>query len=287
MELDDYQAEILNPHSSEYYLTDFCDGTLYKSLPLFSTDPHALQIIAYYDDLEIVNPLGSYTKKHKLGCLFFFLSNIRPQFRSTLKNIHLVAVGRTVDIQHYSMNTFLSPFVEDLKRLYCDGINVRIGGEHHILRGALLAFLADTLAAHSLGGFKGSMSFSFRVCRTCMITSEQLTGCFSEATCSLRTPDSYFEQCSLLFGPLKTHYSTTYGINCFSVLEEVPGYSVINGLPHDIMHDLYEGVVPYEIKLLLCHCINNNYFTIDELNGRIDRYGFQDNKPRHFDPTHI
>ena len=59
MELDDYQAEVFSPHSSKYYLADFCDGTLYKSHP----DPHALQIIAYYDYLEIVNPLGSYTKK--------------------------------------------------------------------------------------------------------------------------------------------------------------------------------------------------------------------------------
>lgn len=39
-----------------------------------------------------------------------------------------------------------------------------------------------------------------------------------------------------------------------SVLEEAPGYSVINGLPHDMMHDLYEGIVPYELKLLLQHC---------------------------------
>ena len=30
-----------------------------------------------------------------------------------------------------------------------------------------------------------------------------------------------------------------------SVLEEAPGYSVINGLPHDMMHDLYEGIVPF------------------------------------------
>ena len=73
LELDDYQAEVLNPHTSaSSVLTDFCDGSLYKSCPLFSSDPYALQIIGYYDDLEVVNPLGSYVKKHKLGCLFFF-----------------------------------------------------------------------------------------------------------------------------------------------------------------------------------------------------------------------
>ena len=67
-------------------------------LKIISINRHAFQIVVYYDDLEVVNPLGSYTKKHKLGCLYFFLGNIRPHFRSTLNCIHLVAVGRTKDM---------------------------------------------------------------------------------------------------------------------------------------------------------------------------------------------
>lgn len=40
------------------------------------------------------------------------------------------------------------------------------------LYGGLLAFLADNLAAHLIGGFKESMSFSLQTCRTCMITPD-------------------------------------------------------------------------------------------------------------------
>ena len=214
MELDDYQSEVLNPHmsTSNDCLGDFCDGSLYKSHPLFSLDPSALQIIGYYDDVEVVNPLGSYVKKHKLGCLFFFLGNVRPQYRSILKNIQLVAVGRSEDIQHYGLNAFLSPFVEDLKTLYCDGIVASVGGELRTFRGALLAFLADTLAAHAVGGFKGSvfcsahMSYVHDYIRT-------IKECFLESSCTLRTSTSYFEQCSLLSGALRVHYSKIYGIN--------------------------------------------------------------------------
>ena len=122
---EEYQAEVLNPHQSNDKLGDFCDGTAYKVHPLFSNDPQGLQIIGYYDELEIVNPLGSYVLKHKLGCLFFMLGNVRPKFRSTLKSIYLVAVGRNKDIEKYGIDEFLSPFVEDLK--YCDGIDVSIG----------------------------------------------------------------------------------------------------------------------------------------------------------------
>ena len=48
-------------------IADYCDGQVYRQHPLFSRDPHALQIILYYDDVEVVNPLGSKTSKHKVG----------------------------------------------------------------------------------------------------------------------------------------------------------------------------------------------------------------------------
>ena len=104
-----------------------------------------------------------------------------------------------------------------------------------------------------------------------------------ESDCVLRTADSHFEQCALLTGPLSAHYSTCYGINRLSILEEIPSFSVTSGLPHDIMHDLFEGVVPYQMRLLICHCIANTYYTIEELNRRITAFDFLDNKPSDID----
>ncbi len=52
--------------TSDGFLTDYCDGSFFKSHPLFSVCPHALQIIAYFDELEICNPLGSHSGIHKL-----------------------------------------------------------------------------------------------------------------------------------------------------------------------------------------------------------------------------
>ena len=176
------------------------------------------------------------------------------------------------------------PFVEDLKQLYCDGIDVSICGNEITLFGGLLAFLADNLAVHLVGGFKQSMSFAFRVCRTCMVTPTLLQNCFSENDCNLRESETHFEQCCLLNGPLHDHHSISYGINRLSILEEVPGFSVINGLPHDIMHDLFEGVIPSQMKLLLVHCVNAKYFTIDLLNSRLTHFDFMNKKPSLFDP---
>ena len=81
-----------NPHGrSDGLLEDFCDGQLVERNPLFSTDPQALQIIAYYDELELCNPLGTHKKKPKLGILLSMLGNVPPKYRSTFRAINLVA----------------------------------------------------------------------------------------------------------------------------------------------------------------------------------------------------
>ena len=86
------------------------------------------------------------------------------------------------------------------------------------------------------------------------------------------------EQCDCLQGPLGAHHSTNSGINRRSILEDIPGFSVVSGLPHDIMHDLFEGVASIELKLLL-HCVTECYFSINFLNDRMRRFDFVENKP--------
>lgn len=60
--------KVLRGHSRhDGLLGDFCDGSVYKNHALFTADIQTLEIIAYYDDAEVCNPLGSRAKKHKLG----------------------------------------------------------------------------------------------------------------------------------------------------------------------------------------------------------------------------
>ena len=43
-----------------------------------------------------------------------------------------------------------------------------------MLQGTVLLTLADTLAAHQLGGFKVGVGFALRKCRECMATQSDL-----------------------------------------------------------------------------------------------------------------
>ena len=56
-----------NHQATDGKLHDYCDGTQYKSHLLFQTDPHALQIILHFDELELCNPLGTKSSLHKVG----------------------------------------------------------------------------------------------------------------------------------------------------------------------------------------------------------------------------
>lgn len=60
--------KIFHPHNGKTTaLEDFCDGSLCRSHPLFSIDSSAIQLLVYYDDVEVTNPLGSAATVHKLG----------------------------------------------------------------------------------------------------------------------------------------------------------------------------------------------------------------------------
>lgn len=49
-----------------------------------------------------------------------------------------------------------------------------VNGRVHHFYGTVLMVLADTIAAHQLGGFKVGVGFSLRVCRDCMATRDMI-----------------------------------------------------------------------------------------------------------------
>lgn len=61
-----------------------------------------------------------------------------------------------------------------------------------------------------------------------------------------------------------------HGINERSILLDVKCFTMLNwGLPHDIMHDLFEGVAQYEIKVLLLYCLKKKFFSLEKLNHKL------------------
>ena len=259
------------------FLNDFCDGERFRNHPLFSQDHKALQIIAFYDELEVCNPLGSHVKKHKVGIILFTLGNIDPKFRSTLRVIHLIAIATAPIIQKYGIDAIMEPFIQDLSTLATEGIVVPVNGVETTFRGALLAFVADNLASHALGGFKESFSFAVRICRSCNVTKDSYKKISSASECVPRSDSQHEQQCELLKSPAGSHYSKTYGINRRSSLMDIPYFSLFDGgLPHDFMHDVLEGVAQVEMALLIHrYTISLKYFTLQEFNDALQSFDYE------------
>ena len=262
---------------------DFPDGSFVQEHELFSCDDSALRLLFYYDDVNINNPLTN--KLHKLSFFYYQLANIKPIYRSKLKSVHLLAICKTSYMKKYGINAIFSPIVEDLKIL-ANGHPFQIYGGVLRLRGSLLALLADTPASQLCGGFKEGVGGAFRKCRVCHATFERMQELFIEEDFNLRTKEDHALHVELVENAptnfLKEFYSKKCGVTFRSKLMEAPFFDVTQQLPMDIMHVFLEGVLAYEIKYLLRHCIDERYFSLATLNKDIEKFplGYAHKKDR-------
>ena len=95
---------------------------------------------------------------------------------------------------------------------------------------------------------------------------------FIEKDFQLRNKHDHKIQCTDIEKDKSGESSKEYGINRNSILNELKYFHVCDGsLLPDIMHDVLEGVLQYEMKLMLKHMISvENYFSLDILNTRLE-----------------
>ena len=83
--------------------------------------------------------------------------------------------------------------------------------------------------------------------------------------------------------------ATAYGVSRNAILNSSQCFHVVDGLCPDIMHDVLEGPLPYEVKLLLQFCVQTGYFSLPVLNAlmRSFHYGQADarDKPAQISAT--
>ena len=101
----------------------------------------------------------------------------------------------------------------------------------------------------------------------------------------LRDKESHERQCVLVEKDTSGTKSKEYGINRNSALNGLAYFDVCCGsLIPDIMHDILEGALQYEVKLMIQVMIREeNYFTLNIFNSRLENidYGYMEikNKP--------
>ncbi len=270
---EDVMSQVLSGHTSQDgKLRDFCDGTVYQENPLFKQYPNALQIQLYNDEFCVANALGYRQRKWKINAIYYALGNLEPKHRSRCDMIQLVCLAINIHVKQYGLLKFLEPILADIKKLEKDGITITFeGSEQHFY--ATISFIAaDNLAAHILGRFFENFSTVLRLSRTCNITKHNLRIATSVNLCQLRTRASYDEQAAIVAE--NPHLDTLYGIKGKSPLNELQYYHIIDGLPHCLAHDLFEGVGPTVFELVVKKLITLGFFTLEQFWARVENFPY-------------
>ena len=231
-----------------------------KSFPLF------IQI--YFDEVETTNPVGSKTGIHKLGAFYFVIKNFPHAANSSLNNIHMLALTHAIDIKKYSAEPVIKVIVNELQKLHDKGFDIFMDGKKTNFRCLLTQIVGDNLGLHSIPGYMENFSTVSFPCDMCMISKVDIQHVFKEDKQALRTDILYSSQVhQMQSGEIS---NKNCGIKRFSCLTELPYYHPASNDSADIMHDIFEGFIPCEVKLFLYHVLYDvKCMSITELNRRI------------------
>ncbi|KAK3909351.1 V(D)J recombination-activating protein 1 [Frankliniella fusca] len=272
---------MMSQASSDDIKRSYADGERCKNHSYIQRHRFVVQIILYFDELEVANSLGSKTIIHKLASFFFQIINLPPEISSKLSSIFLVSLAHADDLKKPgAMEKIFTPLVHELKRMSSeDGITVEFDGDPFTFRVVLVALVADTPAAHDVLGFMGVGAKYF--CRRCLITRQQIreNANFIGPLRNLQQHEEHVLEVSR-----NPRFSSQCGVKRSCPLSKVPFFDPTSSSVFDAFHDLLECVTPFIMKLVLRHFVYvQKYFIIDDLNVRIGafNYGLPDwkNKP--------
>lgn len=106
---------------------DFCDGSYFKTHPLFSGSRFALQIQLDYDEFESANPLGKKKKRRTYLSWQLLLHSSKSSTQCEFCfNEHslfhcITCMFYAQDAKKYGVDEILKPLVKDLKMLETTG----------------------------------------------------------------------------------------------------------------------------------------------------------------------
>lgn len=264
-------------------MCSFKDGSYHKEAWNDNTKHPLVPLLIYSDDFETANPLGSRKGVHKQFSVYCSVLSLPREYQARLEHIHLVALGNSKFVSKYGLDTFFEFIVADLNKMYSNGIYLDCDDYKGYVYPKLFQIIGDNLALNPLLGFSGSFSANY-FCRFCKMFKTVSHVALEEDSSLLRNKENIQED-------VITSNPPVTGVWRSSILNQLSYYHVSENFAVDIMHDIFEGVAPKEIKLVLGALIDRGCFTLEELNRRIlcFSYGFKDkdNRPSIIPATSI
>lgn len=140
------------------------------------------------------------------------------------------------------------------------------------MKGTVFQVTGDNLALHGLFGFVESFTANY-CCQFCLTDKTELQSVFSEdhPGLTLRSKELHQEPCAAI--QQNPALPSTFGVKKTCLLNSLQLFHTSDNCAVDIMHDLLEGVVQYELKLVFQYLIKN-YISLISLSERIDSFNY-------------
>ena len=161
-----------------------------------------------------------------------------------------------------------------MKVLEKNGIQIKFEGAAYMFLGTLTMMVADNLAAHAIGGNYCNFSTVKRFCRFCTFMKSRLNEIVLCDNLDMRTVEGYNNNVADV--RIDPTLGPVYGLQTDSCLNELTYYHVINGLPPDIAHDVFEGVARDLVTGTIVKFVKLGLFTLTEFNDRITSFCYSE-----------
>jgi len=248
-------------------LSSFLNGSTWQKMKLNFKGKTVFPIFLYYDDAEMGNPLGSHSGVHKMGCVYYTIAGLPPEYLSSLDNIFTAYLFHSDDRgKQFSNSQIFSSLIKEIIDLQVNGITINIDSNDITVYFALGLVLGDNLGLNSILGFVGSFSAN-HYCRICRSYKDDTQKMCRESELSIRNVQNYESDLSV------NNVSLT-GINEPCIFHKIPNFHVTDNIVCDFMHDIPEGVARYDMALIISGLIEKNYFSMAELNNRILMFNY-------------
>ncbi|CAG7824094.1 unnamed protein product [Allacma fusca] len=269
------------------------DQELAKKKGVYVSDPldaiRTIYLAISTDEIEVVNPIGMNTKKHKvtIGCVEVL--NLPPQYRSALQAKHLLFVAKSMHLKNdHGLFAILDEFVRTLNY---GAVGIPLGKSNQLYKLKLMYATGDSPANAFLFGFKEAVGPAIKFCRTCNISRGDISATFNDQRYEMRTLEGHrqslveIEQADVL---QRVSLQKATGIIRRSPLFDIHDISMRTGV-HDIMHVLLEGgVLACGMQWFLNYIVKvKSRLTLNQLKQIVLSWNYNDcdtrNKPRKLD----
>ncbi|KAK0148560.1 putative nuclease HARBI1 [Merluccius polli] len=256
--------------SDQLHYRFFEDGQYFKNNDFLSGEELRISICLYVDDFEVCNPLGTSRKIHKLCAVYWILGNLPPSSHSSLASIYLALLCKSDDVKTYGYRKICEPLLQDLVTLEQEGVFVSQLGT--FVKGTLQCVVSDNLAAHGIAGFVESFSGPY-CCRFCTAHREEIQ--VTEVKSGAFTPRNK-ELHQFHINTALASEGSFFGVKKACIFtERLAHFCVTSGYPPDVVHDLFEGIVPIELALCFGQLISKKLLTLSDLNNHIKNFQYK------------